>query len=119
MVHIINYIESQLIIITNISVFFKVKLNLRAIVTNVALYEFSVSDTDKCSFCKIKAETLLYLFFECKIIHVIWNDVMEWISSKLRVPLGFRPSEILFGVEEEKNQAKLINCVLLCARFFI
>ena len=44
---------------------------------------------------------------------------MDWISSKLRIPLDFQPSEILFGVEGENNQAKLINCVLLCIRFYI
>ena len=50
---------------------FQVKLNLRAIVTNVALvYGFSISDTDKCSFCKIEPETLLHLFYACRSIRV-------------------------------------------------
>ena len=44
---------------------------------------------------------------------------MDWISSKLRIPLDFQPSEILFVVEGENNQAKLINCVWLCIRFYI
>ena len=44
---------------------------------------------------------------------------MDWISSKLKIPLDFRPSEILFGIEGENKQAKLINCVLLCIRFYI
>ena len=47
----------------------------------------------------MKPETLLHLFFESRIIAVIWNDVMEKISSKLRIPLGFRPGEVLFEVE--------------------
>ena len=98
---------------------FQIKLNLRAILTNVALHGFCISDTNKCSFCKKEPETLLHLFFKCRIIQVIWNDVMDWISSKLRIPLDFQPSEILFGVEGENNQAKLINCVLLCIRFYI
>ena len=98
---------------------FQIKLDLRSIVTNVALHGFCISDTNKCSFCKIEPETLLHLFFECRIIQVIWNDVMDWISSKLKTPLAFRPSEILFGVEGENYQAKLINCVLLCITFYI
>ena len=44
---------------------------------------------------------------------------MDWISLKLRIPLDFQPSEILCGIEGENNQAKLINCVLLCIRFYI
>ena len=98
---------------------FQIKFNLRAILTNVALYGFCISDANNCSFCKIEPETLLHLFFECRIIQVIRNDVMDWISSKLRIPLAFRPSEILFGLEGENNHAKLINCVLLCIRFYI
>ena len=42
---------------------------------------FCISDTDKCSFSKIKPGTLLHLFFECRISRVIWNDVIDWISS--------------------------------------
>ena len=64
---------------------------------------------DKSSFCRIKSETLLHLFYECIIICVIWNDVIDWKSSKLRIPLSFRSSEILFRVEGENRQAKLIN----------
>ena len=44
---------------------------------------------------------------------------MDWIFSKLRIPLDFQPSDILFGVEGENNQAKPINCVLLCIRLYI
>ena len=44
---------------------------------------------------------------------------MDRISSKLRILLGFRPNEILFAVEAENNQAKLINCILLCISFYI
>ena len=98
---------------------FQINFTLRAILTNVALHGFCISDTNKRSFCKKEPETLLHLFFKCRIIQVIWNDVMDWISSKLRIPLDFQPSEILFGVEGENNQAKLINCVLLCIRFYI
>ena len=43
---------------------------------------------------------------------------MDWIFSKLRTPLALWPSEILFGVEGENNQAKLINCGLLCISFY-
>ena len=92
---------------------FQIKLNLSAILTHVALHGFCISDTNKCSFCKIEPETLLHLFFECRIIQFIWNDVMDWISSKLRIPLDFGPSEILFGVEGENNQAKLMYCCVI------
>ena len=43
---------------------FQGKLKLRAIVTNVALHGFSISDTDRCSFSKIEPETLVYMFYE-------------------------------------------------------
>ena len=68
---------------------------------------------------EIEPETLLHLFYKCRIIRVIWNDVTDWISSKLRIPLSFGPSKILFGVEEENNHAKLNFCIVPCIRFYI
>ena len=56
-----------------------------------------MSNTDKYSFFNINPEPLLHLFYEYKIIRDIWNGVVDRISSKFKIPLGFRPSEILFG----------------------
>ena len=47
---------------------FQVKLNLRAIVTYIALHCFDIADSDKCSFCMTERETLLHLFCTCLVL---------------------------------------------------
>ena len=42
----------------------------------------------KCSFCNVNPDTLLHIFYEYKIIRDMWNDVIDWISSKL-ISLNF------------------------------
>ena len=74
---------------------------------------FSISDTDKCSFCKMKLETLLHLFYECRFSFVLFGMMQRTgYLQKLRISLGFRPSEILFGAERESNHAKQIYTIL-------
>jgi len=41
---------------------FPIKLNLRAIVTNIALHGFGIKSTDKCTFCNFERETFVNLF---------------------------------------------------------
>ena len=59
---------------------FQVKLNMRAIVTNVQIHGFGLIDTNLCSFCLVHAETLLHLFCKCHFVDCFWNDVISWIS---------------------------------------
>ena len=44
---------------------FQIKLNLRAVVTNIVLHGFEITTTDKCTFCNDEKEALLHLFCTC------------------------------------------------------
>jgi len=41
---------------------FQIKLNLRAIVTNIALYGFEIKSTNKYTFCDLERETFVHFF---------------------------------------------------------
>ena len=96
---------------------FQIKLNLRAVVTNIALHGFEI--TGKCTFCDAEKETLLHLF--CTSVKVIFlgKNVNSWIESKLKYRLVLRPFNMLFGVEGNHKFYTTINCLLLLARFLI
>ena len=46
----------------------QIKLNLRAIVTNVQLHGFGIVDSLFCSFCAQSIETILHLFCFCLVV---------------------------------------------------
>ena len=98
---------------------FQIKLNLRAVVTNIVLHGLEITTTDKCTFCDAEKETLLHLFCTCVKVAPFWENVGSWIESKLKYRLVLKPFNMLFGVECNHKFYTIINCLLLHARFSI
>ena len=80
---------------------FRVKLKLRAIVTNKQLHGFGLIENGACAFCKTETETLMRLFCTCTIVQCYWEDVNSWLSAFLA------------------SITILLNCLLLYARHII
>ena len=62
---------------------FQIPLNLRSIVTQLQLHGFEIVDDKLYKFCK-ETETLMHLFCDCEIVVSFWNNVSEFLSSRLR-----------------------------------
>ena len=60
---------------------FQFQLNLRAVVTNIALHGLEITANDKCTFCDAEKETLLHLFFTGVKVASYWENVSSWIES--------------------------------------
>ena len=63
---------------------FQIRLNLRSIVTQLQLHGFELVDDNLCKFCRKEPETLMHLFCDCEIVVSFWNNVSEFMSSRLR-----------------------------------
>ena len=95
---------------------FQIKLNLRAVVTNIVLYGLEITTTDKCTFCDAEKETLLHLFCISVKVASFWENVSSLIESKLKYGLVLKPFNMLFSVECNYIFYTIINCLLLHAR---
>ena len=84
------------------------KLNLRAIVTNITLHCFDIADFDKCSICEVERETLLHLFCTCSCLALFWENVLSWIETKLKLQLNLQPFNQLFGVGKDHDYHLLL-----------
>nr|CAB3263130.1 uncharacterized protein LOC104265431 [Phallusia mammillata] len=98
---------------------FQIKLNLNAIVCNQILHSFGKIDSDLCTFCKNATENVYHVFYSCHVTRLYWENVCAWISARTRVPLTLPPVNLLFGVHNGGSGDKLVNCMLLCARYVI
>ena len=100
---------------------FQTKLNHRAVVTNLQLHGFGLSESELCCFCKFAAETTLHLFCFCPIVQQFWEDVSAWLSFYFKTNIVLPHWNKLFGAKFFKNgiKTKLLNCFLLNARFLI
>ena len=78
------------------------------------LLGLEITTTDKCSFCDDEKETLHRVKVAC-----FWENVSNWIESKLKCKLVLKPFNMLLGVECNHKFYTVINCLLLHARFLI
>ena len=97
---------------------FQIKLNLRAVVTNIVLRSFEITTTDKCTFCDAEKETLLHLFCTCVKIASFWENVSSWIESKLKYRLVLKPFNMLFGIECNHKFYTIITCLYYMLDFY-
>ena len=58
---------------------FQIRLNLRSLVIYVQLAGFGIIDSESCSFC------IFFFFSESKFVDCFWNNIGDWISTKLQV----------------------------------
>ena len=98
---------------------FQIRLNLRSIVTQLQLHGFELVDDNLCKFYRKEPETLMHLFCDCEIVVSFWNNVSEFLSSRLRTDIVLRKQHMLFGFDHKGFFFCFVNQLLLCARLFI
>ena len=101
--------------------YFQLKLNNRALVTNLQLHGFGVIDSNKCTFCDSFPESVLHLFCTCQFVVEFWNDFVSWASFYFKRRIQLSNFNKIFGFEfyESQRITMLLNCFLLNAQFTI
>ena len=61
----------------------------------------------------------MHLFCDCEIVVSFWNNVSEFMSSRLRTNIVLCKQHMLFGFEHKGIFFCFVNQLLLCARFLI
>ena len=93
---------------------FQYRINNRILGTNSFLHKIRISNSDRCSFCNIEAETIEHLFCDCEHTLNFWTDLITLIQEKCdNVDIGFSRTDILFGNSTFKA---LSNIILLEAK---
>ncbi|KAH3882425.1 hypothetical protein DPMN_006364 [Dreissena polymorpha] len=69
---------------------FQYKYIHRIIATNKYLFKCKLSNSNLCDFCSENIETIEHLFWECKHIQPIWNQLTSFLEQQqLNVKLSF------------------------------
>ncbi len=76
-------------------------------------------DHNNCIFCETEIETTNHLFFHCIYSGTFWEDLQDWLSSKIQlVPLT--REDVVFGINTKDTNCDLIvNNLILLGKFFI
>lgn len=93
----------------------------RKIFTNKILYQWKISDTDRCSFCQDHYETIEHLFYECQIVKRFWELFSNWYEAMTDTILNLSLDQIVFCCDrnESSRKVKLLDTLILMAKQFI
>ena len=82
---------------------------------NDKLVHYGISQTNKCTFCYLEKETIIHLFWECKITKQILADIVQYAGNKIkRKPQPTLRNVILNDVEPDAKSC--INLIVLITK---
>ena len=89
--------------------------------TNRSVAKFKENQTDLCTFCNHKSETILHLFWECSIVKVFWDKLLFLLKKRCLHAdrLVFNERLILYGHSEFIYTDKILDKIILLAKMYI
>lgn len=101
-------------------IIFQFKFLNRRLPTNSFLYKIEIKDNDLCTFCKEETDTLLYLFWQCKVTSHFWETFFQWLQSFLIQKGNHLSIATALGLKPDNSNTKLqINFSCLMSRYYI
>ena len=90
----------------------QIKTIMRYHLTLVRMAHITKSTNNKCWKGYGEKETLLYFWWECKLIQPLWKTVW-WFLLKLGIKPPYDPAIPLLGLDPEETKIERDTCILL------
>ena len=89
--------------------------------TNRSVSKFIQHQTDLCSFCNRKSETIVHLFWECPKTNLFWKELQNIFNNRCLHSFNFKFTKnlVFFGHCEKITTDKICDFIILMAKFFI
>ena len=91
---------------------FNYRIIHRIIGTNKLLSQIGIRQSNSCTFCHEHEETIIHLFYKCRISKIFWEKITQWINSILEEEILFSDTDIIFGrIDKSYRPLNLIICL--------
>lgn len=90
----------------------------RFVPCNKFLKNIRITRDDTCSFCPSQ-DTIEHFLFACPVVVSFWKKVVDWLDREADININVSKRAFPFGIPENTPQAKVINFLLLFAKFFV
>lgn len=98
---------------------FAYKLVYRLTPCNRHLHTLKIKTSDQCSFCT-DVDSISHFFITCHTVKKFWSDLAGWCSAHFDLNLTHLSElEVLLRVTRRIASLRIINWLLICAKFFI
>ena len=102
-------------------IIFHFKFLHRRLPTNSFLHKIAIKDNDLCTFCKEETDTLLHLFWQCKVTSHFWGSLFQWLQTSALIQKGSHLAmTTALGLKPDSSKSNLqINFSCLMSRYYI
>ena len=98
---------------------FQYKVLNNIVFTNEKMFQFKMTDSPLCSFCKREVESLEHLLYYCDMTKTLWEAFCSWLGEFKINSHPFTITEILFGVPNVEGDWIILNHLILIAKYYI
>ena len=95
--------------------YFQYKIINNVLFLNKQLFKMKIVNCENCSFCGKETEDIVHFLYKCKFSQEIWSKTMGWIFDCSQICVIFSMENILFGFQEQRNDA--LNCILIVIKY--
>ena len=92
---------------------FQYRLLFHALVTNVQLKRYKLTESDACSFCERETETVKHMFIDCNKVQMLWQQIMQ------NIRIGEINVEKILLNKVCDNPRLVENCIVLLTKHYI
>lgn len=98
---------------------FSYKVIYRLTPCNKRLHTIGIRDSPTCSYCP-EIDTVTHFFYRCVKVRTFWEALDDWCVQYLSLSISHLSEiEILLGLTKKEPGQKMVNWLLICAKFFI
>ena len=97
---------------------FQISINHNVLVTNKLLFNMKINDDALCTFCQLSNESIVHLFWKCDKTQQFIRNVKIWLNS-YDIHYDINEKYFLLGLQEDHILPKILNFILLYAKYYI
>ena len=94
---------------------FQFQILSKKLVTNVMRNRWDRQNTEKCTFCKEKPETILHLLWDCTLVQDFWEKLRKWLKYICHLQPVINAKIVVINQSEDE----FIDLVILIAKQYI
>ena len=103
----------------NVYKWFQFKITRKIIATKNYLKTIKVKNCELCGLCRECKETSLHLFSECNKVNDLWQNVQNWINSKIKIQIILDDTMKILCYHIQDEIFWPLNFILLITRYYI
>ena len=98
---------------------FQLRILYRILGTRSYLSKVNISEDARCFRCRNEMENIIHMLVLCPKVKEFWNQILEYIKSKVTTTLLLTPFNIILGYTLAEVNQQPINTILLVAKKYI